>query len=192
MLKLKKPISLIFIFLGLILLLKSFAPQQVQVVIPPENQQQTLGWKIYKNDEYHFSLKYPEGLLSNFRVEMNGKTSQTLQQLSSLKNTKKDYDPNAYNVIFEADAWKSSETLSDFITQNMPETNRQNSQIIILKNLRGLRISNVDTAANGYYQYNLFKNGNYIYNFALLSDESILIGGNAKLLDGIISTAKFY
>ena len=75
---------------------------------------------MYKNGEYHFSFKYPEGLLSNFQVNTVGKTAQTLRQLSELKNSMP-YDPNSYNVFFETDGYKFSGKLVEFINKNLPE-----------------------------------------------------------------------
>lgn len=189
--KYQKIVAVIFVLFGFFLILKPSISTLKPIVILKETSTQTLGWKLYKNSEYHFSFKYPEGLLSNFQVQMTNKVSQTLRQLSSLKKLNTQYDPNAYNVFFEVDGWKSSDSLPDFTKKYLPETKNQSRQTIILGDIYGLRISNIDNSADAFYQYNLFKNGNYIYNFALLSNESILIGGNSKLLETIISTAKF-
>lgn len=186
----KKIISLVFIIVGIALFVLPVLNPQKPIIIPKEDLKKTHGWKLYSNDEYRFSFKYPEGLLSNFQVNSVGKTTQVLRQLESNK-LNLDTNPNSYNVIFEADGWKSSDSLTKFINENLPETKNLKKQKIIAGNLEGVRISNADKKVDAFFYYNIFKHGDFIYNFAILSDDPVLIEGNTKLLEDIISTAKF-
>lgn len=191
----KKFVALFFIFIGLAFILRPYFQVEKVIVLPSENTNTTKGWKTYKNNMYHFSFKYPEYLLSNFQVNMNSKASHSLKEVSKLgkNNNKARHNKNAnnYNVIFEADAVKSEKSLKEFIDKNLPETKGLNIEKIKFENNPGIRITNIKTKSDAFFQYNLFKDGNFIYNFALISDESILIGGNTPLLEGIISTVKF-
>lgn len=187
----KKGVAFIFIIIGLFFILKPYFVSKKVVEFPSENTENTKNWKVYDNDKYRFSFKYPDYLLSNFHIQTNIKSSQTLNEMAKL-NLRKVKNPNEYNVIFEADAWRFNGTLEEFIDKNLPETKGLEKIKIILGKFEGLRISNIDVKSNAYFQYNLFNNNNYIYNFAILSDEAILIGGNSKLLENIITTTKFY
>jgi len=187
----KKPTAAALIILGLVLIFLPHFNFQKSIVLPKENSKITSGWREYKSSEYHFSFKYPEGLLSNFQVNTTGKIGVTLQQLSSLKDTITSNDPNAYNVFFEADGWKSADSLDEFIKANLPETKGVKRQKIKVGNIDGIRISNLEKKADAYYYYNLFKNGDYVYNFAIFADNAEEIRGNTKLLDDIIGTIKF-
>lgn len=172
-------------------------PPQKPTKIPPENLQKTMGWKVYENKEYHFYFKYPDFILSNFQVNTQNKTKTSLKEITQFKKTgTKDgtAQSNTYNVIFEADAWKFDGTISDFIKKgNLGNIEKFEKQTIVLGGLTGYRISNVNNGkkADVYFYYNLFKYGSYVYNFALLSDNPVLISGNKQLLDEIMSTAKF-
>lgn len=151
----------------------------------------TSGWKEYKNSQYHFSFKYPEGLLSNFKVDSTGPIDITLKQLKSIKKSGKTSDTNSYNVFFEANGWKFDGTIEEFIDENLQITNYKRQKIRV-GTAEGLRISNLEEKEDAYYYYNLFKNGNYIYNFAIFADNPEEILGNTKLLDDILGTVKFY
>ena len=188
----KKLASLIFIIIGVVLFIITILNPQKPVTIPLENKSKTSGWKLYRNDEYHFSFKYPEGLLSNFKVDTTEPITVTLKQLESIKKSKSSLEPNSYNVFFEANGWKSDRTLDEFIKENLEQTKISKSQTIKLKNTLGLRITNIDTKADAYFYYNLFKHGNYIYNFAIFADNPDEIRGNTSLLNEIISTVEFY
>ena len=189
MTKLKKPISLILFLIGIILVIKPYLSVQKSFVFPKENTKVTSGWKEYKNSEYHFSFKYPEGLLSNFQVSTETPTTRTLKQIVLIKNKK---NPNTYNVSFEADGWKSNDSIVKFAYYKLPETKNLLQQKIILGNLTGVRFTNTDKNNEAYFVFNLFKKNNYIYNFAIFADDPKLIKGNEDLLNSIISTLKFY
>lgn len=182
-------LALFFIIFGLIILIK---PSQKPIQIPDENQKETSNWKLYKNDTFHFSFKYPDYLLSNFQVDTNIKSSKTLKNILNQNKAKGPKNPNVYNVFFEADAWKSDKPLEKFIKENLPETKNLESIKIKLEKIDGYRITNIDTKSDAFFEYNLLKNGNFIYNFAIISDEAILVKGNTPLLYNIISTVKFY
>jgi hypothetical protein len=190
--KYKKTISTIFILLGIWFFVLPIVNPPKPILIPKENTVKTNGWKLYENRQYHFSFKYPEGLLSNFQVNSIGKTSQILKQLSSGNYSNIPKDPNVYNVTFEADGYKFSGKLDEFINKNLRETKNLKRQKITLGEIEGVRITNVEKKSDAYFYYNVFKHGNYIYNFAILADDPVLIGGNTKLLEDIISTVKFY
>ena len=81
-----KAIAAVFLLFGILLFLKPYF--QNPIVIPQKNTQTTDGWKEYKNSDYRFSFKYPEGLLSNFSVNNSQKIDSTLQLIDSLKSTK--------------------------------------------------------------------------------------------------------
>lgn len=188
--KLKKPLSLILVFIGLILFVLPMILQK-PIIIPKENLNKTIGWKEYKSSEYHFSFKYPEGLLSSFQVRTTGPIDTTLKQLVSNNVARTAADPNAYNVFFEANGWKFTGTLDQFVKKNVTQTKNTERQSIKLGNTSGLRISNLDEKADAYFYYNLFKHGNFVYNFAIFADNADEVRGNTKLLDDIIGTAKF-
>jgi hypothetical protein len=198
--KFQKSFVMILIFLGLmILVLIALIKPQKHIKIPPENFQKTTGWKIYENKEYHFSFKYPDFILSNFEVNTQNKTTTSLKEMTQFKKTspqdKTTTQNTPYNVIFEADAWKSESTLSDFLKKGyLKETAGFERQTIMLGDLVGYRISNINIGkkTDVYFYYNLFKRGNYVYNFVLLSDDPVLILGNKELLDEIIATTRFY
>lgn len=187
----KKSIAVTLIVLGIILFLTPLLKLEKPIVIPQEDTRVTSGWKEYKNSQYHFSFKYPEGLLSNFKVDSTGPIDITLKQLKSIKKSGKTTDPNSFNVFFEANGWKFEGTIDKFISENLQITNYKR-QKIKAGNFEGLRISNLEEKADAYYYYNLFKKGNYIYNFAIFADNAEEISGNSKLLDDIMGTAKFY
>lgn len=52
-------------------------------------------------------------------------------------------------------------------------------------------ITNSKTESDVYFVYNLFKQGGFIYNFALFSDDPVLLDANLPLLENIISTVRF-
>ncbi|MDO8270285.1 MAG: PsbP-related protein [Candidatus Levybacteria bacterium] len=188
----RKYLALLFIIIGFVFFVRPLINPEKPITIPQENTKETQYWKLYKNQEYHFSFKYPEGLLSNFQVNSTGKTTQTLKQLAfSKENIGEETDPNAYNVVFEADGWKFGDSIDKFLNSNLPETKNLKRQKIILGEISGVRIMNVTTKSDAYFTYNIFQNGNFIYNFAILSDDPLLIDGNSKLLENIISTVKF-
>lgn len=187
----KKSIAAALITLGILLFLAPFLRSEKPIVIPQENTKVTSEWKEYKNSQYRFSFKYPEGLLSNFKVDSTGPIDITLKQLESNKKSKKTSDPNSYNVFFEANGWKFEGSIDEFVEENLHIKN-YDRQKIKLGSLEGIRISNLEEKADAYYYYNLFKNGNYIYNFAIFADNANEVFGNKKLLDDIIGTAKFY
>ncbi len=187
----KKTASVVLIFLGVLFFLTRFLRTEKPLEIPQENTKATSGWKEYKNSQYHFFFKYPEGLLSNFRVDSTGPINITLKQLESNKKSKKTSNPNSYNVFFEANGWKFEGTIDKFIGENLQITNYKRQKIRV-GTVEGLRISNLEEKADAYYYYNLFKHGEYIYNFAIFADSAEEVRGNTKLLDDIIGTAKFY
>lgn len=190
--KLKKLLSIVFIFIGLVLFVLPIVNPQKPIIIPKEDLQKTIGWKVYDNPEYHFLFKYPDGLLSNFHVQTTDKSQQTLKSLEQIKKSITASDPNSYNVIFEADGWKHKGNLLEFIDKNLPETRNINKQALLLNSSGGFRITNFDTKSDAYFYYNIFQHGDYIYNFAIFSDTPDLIRGNTQLLEDIISTVKFY
>lgn len=186
----KKFFAVFFIIIGLSLVLKP-SPNSSTHIIPVEDVSKTKDWKVYNNPYYHFSFKYPDYLLSNFQVRTNNHQYSVLQDITSLAKESSSKNPNAYNVIFEADSWKTELQIDRFIDKNLVETNNLKRQKIKLGNLSGVRISNQDKKSDVYFEYNLFKNEKFIYNFAIISDNPILIKGNVPLLYSIISTAKF-
>lgn len=162
-------------------------------VIPHENIKMTTGWKYYLNREFHFSFKYPEGLLSNFVVNTTDLGNTTLNSLKSIagsaaKNASEVY---TYNVVFEAGAIKHAGSLDNFIQDKLPETRGSTRQRIELNDIEGIRITNVKNENDVYFLYNIFKINDVIYNFAIFSDDPILIDANKPLLDNILATAKF-
>lgn len=163
------------------------------ITISKEDPQTTIGWKEYRNDEFRFSFKYPEGLLSNFSVLKNDLGTTTYNQISKSRPSKKTelLNPSGYNVIFEAGAAKSGENLDNFLKHNLPETKDLKRQKIILDDMEGVRITNIEEEKDAYFIYNLFEKNGVIYNFALLSDDPVLIRGNTPLLEDILSTARF-
>jgi len=184
-----KAIAAVFLLFGILLFLKPYF--QKPIVIPQEDTNGTSGWKEYKNSDYRFSFKYPEGLLSNFSVNNSKKIDGTLQLIDSLKSTKNSAHTTTYNVFFEANGWKFDGTLDEFIKQNLHIKNAIRQKIQLGK-VVGLRVSNLKEKADSYYYYNLFQHGDYIYNFAIFADNADEVRGNTKLLDDIIGTAKFY
>jgi len=101
--------------------------------------------------------------------------------------------PNSYNVIFEAKAYKFEGSIKEFLKKgNLSETKDLTQQPVILKDVKGIKLTNRDEQEQkAYFEYYLFKNENYIYNFSLLTDEPILITANEALLEKIIATLKF-
>lgn len=187
----KKTASVVLILIGVLFFLTPLLRTEKPLEIPQENTKATSGWKEYKNSQYHFSFKYPEGLLSNFKVDSTGPIDITLKQLKSIKKSGKTSDTNSYNVFFEANGWKFDGTIEEFIDENLQITNYKRQKIRV-GTVEGLRISNLEEKEDAYYYYNLFKNGNYIYNFAIFADNPEEILGNTKLLDDILGTVKFY
>ena len=188
--KYKKPLAIIFILLGVVLFIQPIINQK-PLIIPKENTQKTTGWKVYENSEYHFSFKYPEGLLSNFHVQTSSSTQQTQNTIETIKKSTVTANSNSYNVIFEADGWKFNGKLSEFINNNLSEPKGLQKQRLLLVKANGLRITNIDKKADVYFYYNIFQNGDFIYNFAIFADGPDLIRANTQLLEEIISTAKF-
>lgn len=179
---------LIFVVAGAVLALFK-TPKPIQ--IPKENTKNTAAWKEYKNSEYKFSFKYPEGLLSNFVVNTTGLGSETLKNLSTQKESSTKNATNTYNVVFEANGTKFDGTADEFLNEKLPEIKGLKKEPIRLGDLEGVRISNNDQKTNAHFLYNIFWKGSFVYNFALYSDDPILITGNKQLLTDILSTAKF-
>lgn len=172
--------------------------QPPPIHIQKENIAKTTNWKEYKNSVYHFAFKYPDVLLSNFQIETSNKPTESLQKMTALKSEESSRigssQSNTYNVVFEANGWKYSDTLDKFLSDGpFKDVKNYKRQKIILNDIEGLRITNKDNEkqSDAYFYYNLFKKGDYVYNFSLITDDPSLIDGNAKLLDEIISTAKF-
>lgn len=159
-------------------------------VIPSEDHQKTTHWKSYRNVEFGFSFKYPEGLLSNFTVNTTDLGTTTLKKLSNVDMSKR-ADPTSYNVFFEAGGVKYDGNLKEYVAKNLPETKNASGQKIILDGVEGVRFTNIEKKDNAYFLYNVFQKEDVIYNFALLSDDPILIGANKPLLDDILTTVKF-
>lgn len=180
--------ALVLPLLALLLLLL-ISKKEKPISIPYENTQKTIGWKEYKNTEYNFSFKYPEGQLSNFNVTTNDLGTSTYNRITS-KNSPP--NPNEYNVTFEAGAIKFKGKLEDFLKHNLEETKMAVSQEITLGTIKGKRYSNIEKKSNAYFLYNIFQKGDVIYNFALLSDDPILISANKNLLDEILTTVKLH
>lgn len=170
-----------------LLLLLLISKKEKPISIPQENPQKTIGWKEYENDEYNFSFKYPEGQLSNFNVTTSDLGTATYNKINSKKSPP---NPNAYNVTFEVGAIKFKGKLDDFLKNNLKETGTAESQEITLGTSRGKRFSNIEKRSDAYFLYNIFQKGDVIYNFALLSDDPILIKANQNLLDEILTTVK--
>lgn len=170
-----------------LLLLLLISKKEKPISIPYENPQKTIGWKEYKNTEYNFSFKYPEGQLSDFNVTTNDLGTSTYNRISSEKFPP---NPNAYNVTFEAGAIKYKGKLDDFLKHNLKETKMAVSQEITLGAIKGKRFLNLEKKSDVYFLYNIFQKGDFIYNFALLSDDPILIKANQNLLDEILTTVK--
>jgi len=165
------------------------------VTIPPEKKSETTHWKLYENASLHFSFKYPEGLLSNFNVTSNSDAYDSMVDASDNKSKALELKktPNSYNVIFEAKAYKFEGSIKEFLKKgNLSETKDLTQQPVILKDVKGIKLTNRDEQEQkAYFEYYLFKNENYIYNFSLLTDEPILITANEALLEKIIATLKF-
>lgn len=182
-------IALLFPLFALLLLTMK-KPTAIQ--IPSENIQETSSWKTYQNNDFYFSFKYPDYILSNFTVETFTDTYQKVKGIAQAKKENNNGIPT-YNVFFEANAWKYNGTLDEFARKGPLKINNFKTQEIMLGDNHGIRVTNTDLEKQrGYFYYNLFKKDNYIYNFALLSDDKILIDANSILLDKIISTAKFF
>lgn len=173
-------------------MLLSILDPEKPIQIPTENHEKTIGWIKYQNDEFDFSFKYPEGLLSNFTVNTTDLGTTTLKKLSS-KNGQTDgnLDRNSYNVYFEAGAVRYDGGLKQFIKKTLPEANNLQQLSIVLGKTSGVRITNFDIKADAYFIYNLFEKNNIIYNFSIMSDDPILIGANKPLLEDILTTVKF-
>ncbi len=162
------------------------------VKIPSEKTSETAYWKMYQNNDFFFSFKYPDYILSNFQVETFDNTYQKVKGIAYAKKENDDGIPT-YNVFFEANAWKYNGSLDDFVKKGPLKISNFKTQEIILGENHGVRVTNVDLEKQeGYFYYNLFEKDDYIYNFALLSDDKILIDANSGLLDKIMSTAKFF
>lgn len=105
------------------------------IIIPSENISETKHWKTYSNSEFKFSFKYPEGLLSNFSEDVNGKnTGELLNLVKEIKiqNSKTSNSSYQYNVHFGADAWKYEGQLEEFIQTNLKETENLKRQKVRL------------------------------------------------------------
>lgn len=182
-------IALLFPLFALLMLTMK---KPIAVKIPSENVQETSYWKTYQNNDFFFSFKYPDYILSNFQVETFNNTYQKVKGIAHAKTESENGIPT-YNVFFEANAWKFTGTLDDFVKKGPLKISSLKTQEIILEENHGVRVTNVDLEKQeGYFYYNLFKKDDYIYNFALLSDDKVLIDANSSLLDKIMSTAKFY
>lgn len=146
------------------------------------------GWKNYQNLEYNFSFLYPDVIISDFKFNEHEKILRRVIEIA------KDPKNTDYSVFFEINAWKYNGNIEDFLKNgNVPEVKNYKSQKIVSNILRGIRVTNIngDNRQEIYFYYNFFRNKNFIYNFALVSDEKILIKANTDLLDEIISTIKF-
>ncbi len=188
-------IALLCIVLTLLLAIVFFLNRPKTVTIPPEKKSETTHWKLYENASLHFSFKYPEGLLSNFNVTSNSDAYDSMVDASDNKSKALELKktPNSYNVIFEAKAYKFEGSIKEFLKKgNLSETKDLTQQPVILKDVKGIKLTNRDEQEQkAYFEYYLFKNENYIYNFSLLTDEPILITANEALLEKIIATLKF-
>lgn len=183
-------IALLFPLFALLVLTNHTATPTVKIAA--EKTSETAYWKLYQNNDFYFSFKYPDYILSNFQVETFNNTYQKVKGIAHSKAGIKDEIPS-YNVFFEANAWKYSDTLEDFIKKGPLKIADMKTQEVILGENHGVRVTNSNLEKQeGYFYYNIFKKDNYIYNFALLSDDRILIDANSDLLDKIISTAKFF
>ncbi len=181
-------IALLFPLFALLLLTMK---KPTVVKIPNENIQETSNWKTYQNNDFFFSFKYPDYILSNFTVET---FTDTYQKVKGIAYKKKENDGiPTYNVLFEANAWKYNGSLDDFVKKGPLKISDFKTQEIILDQNQGVRATNTNLEKQeGYFYYNLFKKDGYVYNFALLSDDKVLIDANSGLLDKIMSTAKFF
>lgn len=181
--------ALIFPLFALLVLTNHKAKPVVK--IPAEKTSETTYWKLYQNNDFFFSFKYPDYVLSNFQVET---FNDTYQKVKGIAHSKEGSDGiPSYNVFFEANAWKYTGTLDDFVRKGPLNIKDLETQEIILGENHGVRVTNTSLEKQeGYFYYNIFKKDNYIYNFALLSDDRVLIDANSDLLEKIMSTAKFY
>ena len=191
----KNFVAIFFIAVGLLLILKPDPSKSNVITISKENTSHTKGWKIYENDKFNFSFKYPDYLLSNFKLDFSVKTSQTLNEITEIKNDNdmlaRQKETDEYNVVFQADATKYEGSIDEFINEYLQEAEGLEKIHIKFGNIKGYRISNFERKSDAYFEYNILKNDNFIYNFAIISDEAVLIRGNSPLLHEIISTAKF-
>lgn len=161
------------------------------IKIPPEKTSETKFWKTYQNNDFYFSFKYPDYMLDNFHVETFSNTFQKVKGTASAKKQSSNGIPT-YNVFFEANAWKFNGALDDFVKNGPLKIKGYKTREILLNDMHGLRVTNTDNKkADAYFYYNIFKKDNFIYNFALLTDDKVLIGANSDLLNEIMSTAKF-
>lgn len=172
-----------------------FLSRPKTVTIPAEKTSETTHWKLYENASLHFSFKYPEGLLSNFNVTSNSDAYDSMVEASNSKGEapKLEKSSSSYNVVFEAKAYKFKGDIKDFIKKgNLAEVKGLSLQPVMLKDLKGIKVTNRDEKEQkAYFEYYLFKNNNYIYNFSLLTDDPILITANEELLEKIIATLTF-
>lgn len=183
-------IALLFPLFALLMLTmkKPIAP----IKIPVEKTVETKYWKVYQNNDFYFSFKYPDYILTNFSVETYSNTYQKVKGIAVSKKQNSNGTPT-YNVIFEANAWKFNGSIDDFIMKGPLKIPNLKTQEIISGENHGVRLTNLDQEKqDAYFQYNIFKKDNFIYNFALLSDDPTLINANSMLLDQIISTAHFF
>lgn len=96
-----------------LLVLTNHRPTPI-VKIPIEKKSETAYWKTYQNNDFFFSFKYPDYILSNFQVETFRDTYQKVKGIADVKKENDNGVPT-YNVFFEANAWKYEGTLDDFI-----------------------------------------------------------------------------
>ncbi len=183
-------IALLFpLFALLMLTMKKPTPP---IKIPVEKNAETKYWKVYQNNDFYFSFKYPDYILTNFSVETYSNTYQKVKGIAVSKKQNSNGIPT-YNVFFEANAWKFNGSIDEFIMKGPLKIPNLRKQEIISGENHGVRVTNLDLEKqDAYFQYNIFKKDNFIYNFALLSDDPALINANSMLLDQIISTAHFF
>ncbi len=185
---------LLIILVPLFLIINISREQKTSIKIPPENTHETTNWKLYENKDYHFSFEYPDYMLSNFMIDTLDNTQQGIK--GSFRNNNKDNSSGipTYNVIFEANAWKYKGSLSDFINKGPLGIKKMERQSIELKKMKGVRVTNINSEKKEevYYYYNLFKKGDFVYDFALFSDDKVLINANSGMLNEIMATVKFY
>ena len=156
----RKRIRIPFDFLIIALLFPLFAltilslkKPAIPLTIPSEKIAETRYWKTYQNNDFFFSFKYPDYILSNFHVETFNDTYQKVKGIAHAKKETENGIPT-YNVFFEANAWKYSGTLDDFVKKGPLKISGMKTQEIILGENHGVRITNTDLEKQeGYFLF---------------------------------------
>lgn len=160
--------------------------------LPPSASGSTLKWNTYSNNNFLFSIKYPQEQLRSFIVEAETKESLQIHATSLDKNNTRDFPP--FSIYITVNEYKND--LATYANAQMQSRSYIHARktSTSLAGIPAYAVTRIpqDLEVPRIFSYEIYiKKGLYLYDISLSSEDQKILETNKNLFDTMLTTLRF-